>query len=151
MSSLSGLPWARSAEHTCTSTISPSSTSNACAAVNNLRRFNGPLPLPGSCGNRLAIRRPIAAVIDSTLRFGNIRLPFVSYVLHLVEAGGHLSAASPEIAGFREIWPGDLPTIAAQLRAIPGERGYWGRWRAVAHDVVAEYFLMVNGLSSIVN
>ena len=54
-------------------------------------------------------------------------------------------------AGFREVWPGDLPSIAAQLRAIPGERGYWGRWRAVAHDVVDEYFLMVNCELSIVN
>ena len=95
-------------------------------------------------GLQVEIRR-LVAVIDSALRFGDIRLPFVSYVLHVVETGGQLSADSTEIAGFREVWPGDLPDIAAQLRAIPGERGYWGRWRAVAHDVVAEYFLAVNG------
>ena len=42
-------------------------------------------------GLQVEIRR-LVAVIDSTLRFGDIRLPFVSYVLHLVEAGGQLSA-----------------------------------------------------------
>ena len=94
-------------------------------------------------GLQVEIRRLIA-VIDSTLCFGDIRLPFVSYVLHVVETGGQLSADSTEVAGFREIWPADLPSIAAHLRAIPGERGYWGRWRAVAHDVVDEYFRMVN-------
>ena len=95
-------------------------------------------------GLQVEIRR-LVAVIDSTLCFGDIRLPFASYVLHLVETGGQLSADSTEVAGFREVWPTDLPTIAAQLRAIPGERGYWGRWRAVAHDVVAEYLRVVNG------
>ena len=44
-------------------------------------------------GLQVEIRR-LVAVIDSTLRFGDIRLPFVSYVLHVVEAGGQLSADS---------------------------------------------------------
>ena len=99
-------------------------------------------------GLQVEIRR-LVAVIDSTLRFGDIRLPFVSYVMHVVEAGGQLSPDSHEVAGFREVWPGDLPSIAEQLRAIPGERGYWGRWRAVAHDVVAEY--LANGQLGIGN
>ena len=101
-------------------------------------------------GLRVAIRR-LVAVIDTTLRFGDSRLPFVSYVLHVDEAGGQLRADPSEVAGFREVWPAHLPSIAAQLRAIPGERGDWGRWRAVAHDVVAEYFLIVNCELSIVN
>ena len=47
-------------------------------------------------GLQVEIRR-LVAVIDSTLRFGDIRLPFVSYVLHVVETGGQLSADSTQI------------------------------------------------------
>lgn len=90
-------------------------------------------------GLEVAVLR-FVAVIDYTLRFDPIRLPFVSYVFHLRETGGQLSQDGGEVAAFRECAPVELPAIAAVLRAIPGERGYWGRWRAVAHDVAAEYF-----------
>ena len=78
------------------------------------------------------------AVIEYTLRFDPIRLPFVSYVFHLGETGGQLSLDGGEVASFAECGPDELPVVAATLRSIPGERGYWGRWRAIAHDVVAE-------------
>jgi ADP-ribose pyrophosphatase YjhB (NUDIX family) len=90
-------------------------------------------------GLRIAIRR-LVAVAETTLRCGQSRLPFVSYVLHVDEVAGELRADPSEVAGFREVWPAELPAIAAQLRAIPGERGDWGRWRAIAHDIVASYF-----------
>ncbi len=78
------------------------------------------------------------AVIEYTLRFDAIRLPFVSYVFHLRETGGQLSLHGGEAEDFRECRPEELPAVAAALRGIPGERGYWGRWRAVAHEVAAE-------------
>lgn len=78
------------------------------------------------------------AVIEYTLRFDPIRLPFVSYVFHLRETGGQLSLDGGEVESFGECSPDELAAIAATLRSIPGERGYWGRWRAVAHAVVAE-------------
>jgi ADP-ribose pyrophosphatase YjhB (NUDIX family) len=80
------------------------------------------------------------AVIGYTLCFDAIRLPFVTYVFHLRETGGHLSLHGGEVEDFREIAPAELPAIAAALCSIPGERGYWGRWRAVAHQVAAECF-----------
>jgi ADP-ribose pyrophosphatase YjhB (NUDIX family) len=78
------------------------------------------------------------AVIQYTLRFDAIRLPFVSYVFHLGEIGGELSLHGGEAEEFRECTPAELPAVATALRSIPGERGYWGRWRAVAHEVAAE-------------
>ncbi len=88
-------------------------------------------------GLEVAIER-FLAVIEYTLHFDAIRLPFVSYVFHLRETGGELSLDGGEASGFRECWPDELPAVAAALRFIPGERGYWGRWRAVAHEVAAE-------------
>jgi len=83
-------------------------------------------------------------VLDYTLRFDAIRLPFVSYLFHLRETGGRLSLDGGEVAAFRECAPAELPAIAAALCSIPNPRGYWGRWRAVAHEVAAEAWA-VNG------
>ncbi|MFZ2360746.1 MAG: NUDIX hydrolase [Anaerolineae bacterium] len=88
-------------------------------------------------GLQVAVVR-FLAVIEYTLRFDPIRLPFVSYVFHLRETGGQLSLDGGEVESFGECSPDELPAIAATLRSIPGERGYWGRWRAVAHEVTAE-------------
>ena len=88
-------------------------------------------------GLQVAVAR-FMAVIEYTLRFDPIRLPFVSYVFHLRETGGQLNLDGGEVASISECRPDELPAIAATLRSIPGERGYWGRWRAVAHEVVAE-------------
>lgn len=88
-------------------------------------------------GLEVSVQR-FLAVIEYTLRFDAIRLPFVSYVFHLRETGGGLDLHGGEAEDFRECTPAELPAIAAALRGIPGERGYWGRWRAVAHEVAAE-------------
>ncbi|MEI2690087.1 MAG: NUDIX hydrolase [Anaerolineae bacterium] len=88
-------------------------------------------------GLEVAVQR-FLAVIAYRLWFDAIRLPFVSYVFHLRETGGQLSLDGGEVAAFRECAPAELPAIAAALRSIPHERGYWGRWRAVAHEVAAE-------------
>ncbi len=78
------------------------------------------------------------AVIEYALCFDLIRLPFVSYVFHLRETGGLLSRDGGEVDSFGECRPNELPAIAATLCSIPGERGHWGHWRAVAHEVAAE-------------
>lgn len=78
------------------------------------------------------------AVLDTTLHFDRILIPFTSCVLHLRATGGELRAPMEgEVAEFSCCTAAELPAVAATLRAIPGERGYWGRWRAVAHDVAA--------------
>lgn len=80
------------------------------------------------------------AVLHTTQYFGEIRLPFTSCLFHL--RAGTAPAPAPargdEVAEFGDCLPAELPAVAARLRAIPGSRGYWGRWRAVAHDIAAE-------------
>ena len=80
------------------------------------------------------------AILEYRLCFGELNLPFASYVFHVREAGGRLSSAGSEISGLREVLPAELPVVAQALRTIPGERGYWGRWRAVAHEIVWTVF-----------
>ncbi len=90
-------------------------------------------------GLEVAVQR-FMAVIEYTLVFDAIRLPFVTYLFHLRETGGQLRANDGEAAAFHDCPPAELPAIAATLRSIPGQRGYWGRWRAVAHEVAVECF-----------
>lgn len=78
------------------------------------------------------------AVIEYQMQFHEVSLPFVSYVFHVSELAGQLTPDYSEIAELRVVGIDDLPGIADILRAIPGERGYWGRFRAVAHDVVVD-------------
>lgn len=95
-------------------------------------------------GLEVAVQR-FMAVIDYTLHFDAIRLPFVSYVFHLVETGGQLSLDGGEVEAFRACAPAELAATAAVLRSIPGQRGYWGRWRAIAHDVATETWALNRG------
>jgi ADP-ribose pyrophosphatase YjhB (NUDIX family) len=80
------------------------------------------------------------AVIEYTMHYGEIEVPFVSYVFHVSELAGQLTPDYGEIAELRAVDPVELSAVADQLRSIGGERGYWGRWRAIAHDVVADYW-----------
>jgi 8-oxo-dGTP pyrophosphatase MutT (NUDIX family) len=78
------------------------------------------------------------ALLSYTFRFGGIDVPFVSYVFHLRETAGRFSPDWLEIDQVREVWPHQLPEVAGRLRGLDGDRADWGRWRAIAHDVVAE-------------
>ena len=67
-------------------------------------------------------------------------MPFVSYVFLVREVGGRLipQDAGERIISFRRVPPSELPKVAASLRALTGEWHDWGRFRAIAHDFVAE-------------
>ncbi|MEA3336127.1 MAG: NUDIX hydrolase [Chloroflexota bacterium] len=78
------------------------------------------------------------AVLSYRLAFEEIVVPFVSYLFHLKEVGGFPRLDQDEVEQVIAVWPQELPAVAVRLRDIPGERSYWGRWRAIAHDVVAE-------------
>ena len=82
--------------------------------------------------------RRFLAVIEYQMHFGEIDLPFSSYVFHVKELAGQLIPDDGEIAELRVVKPSEIFKVADELRNIPGERGYWGRWRAIAHDVVEE-------------
>ena len=78
------------------------------------------------------------AVLDTTHYFGEVRLPFMSCLFHLRASASPAPAHDGEVAEFGDCLPAELLAVAARLRAIPDPRGYWGRWRAIAHDLAAE-------------
>jgi len=71
---------------------------------------------------------------------------FYTFVFLLDEIGGTLAPQDPEerIAGFREVLPEELPTLATRLEQVPdaddpeigGRWRSWGMFRAVVHRVV---------------
>jgi len=70
-------------------------------------------------------------------------IPFVSYVFLLTGIEGHPTVQDPgeQISDFCWLPVGELPAVAAALRSLtedsPGRQD-WGRFRALAHDFVAE-------------
>jgi 8-oxo-dGTP pyrophosphatase MutT (NUDIX family) len=91
-------------------------------------------------GLRITVEKFIA-VLDIAFCFGPIALPFPSYVFHVREAGGTLQPDLREISSLLEVGPAELPQIAATLHDLQGPRADWGRWRAIAHELVAESLL----------
>ena len=78
-------------------------------------------------------------VLDCRIRYRSQRLSFVSYVFYLPRTGGSLRLPHTEdISDFREIPIPELPAVSAALRQVPPPRAGWGRWRALAHDLVHE-------------
>jgi len=71
---------------------------------------------------------------------------FYTFAFLLDEIGGTLAPQDPDerIAGFREVLPEELPTLATRLEQVPDEAdpeigGHWRSWgmfRAVVHRVV---------------
>jgi ADP-ribose pyrophosphatase YjhB (NUDIX family) len=66
-------------------------------------------------------------------------LPFVSYVFLLRAFHGHPAPrdAGEEIVAFRSMPAGALRQVIQALQALPAEWIDWGRFRALAHDLVA--------------
>ena len=62
---------------------------------------------------------------------------FASYVF-LVHSRGGIPRPQPAeaITEFRQVLPGQLLEIAADLRNLLGDRHAWGLWRALAHELV---------------
>lgn len=79
---------------------------------------------------------------------GEARPSFHTFAFLLDETGGTLGALDPDerILDFREIDPGELPSVAASLESIAselsteivGDWADWGRFRAVVHRAVHE-------------
>lgn len=80
----------------------------------------------------------LLGVLDCRIRYAGHTVPFVSYVFHLPDASrnGSLHQDAGEIEQFREVPIAELPAVAENLRALPPPRTGWGRWRALAHDLV---------------
>jgi len=80
------------------------------------------------------------AALDYQFHMGPLKLPFVSWLFHVrqTDTTGRLSPDWNEIEDIIAVWPTELPGYAARLRTIPGPRADWGRWRAIAHDIIAD-------------
>lgn len=63
--------------------------------------------------------------------------PFASYIFWVESLGGRpLPHDTEGISDFQLVPPLHLTTIAADLRNLMSDRREWGRWRALAHDLV---------------
>jgi ADP-ribose pyrophosphatase YjhB (NUDIX family) len=79
---------------------------------------------------------------DCHLHYGGRSVRFVSYVFYVPAGEGVLRPDHKEdIVGFRAVSPAELATIAEELREIPPPYEGWGRWRALAHDLVHRYLV----------
>ncbi len=78
----------------------------------------------------------LLGVQDCRIRHAGHVLPFVSYVFHLAETSDPLCPADGEIERFREVPIAGLLAVIAHLRTLPSPRAGWGRWRALAHELV---------------
>lgn len=82
----------------------------------------------------------LVGVQDCHLRYCGDAVRFVSYVFVVSRTLGTLRAQIAEsIEEFQEVGPSELAEVAERLRAMPAPYAGWGRWRAVAHDLVREY------------
>jgi len=66
--------------------------------------------------------------------------PFVSYVYRVHDANDSPSPIdeSEQITGWRCVPVRELTSVATELRTLPKRWASWGRFRAPAHDVIAE-------------
>ncbi|MEA3407227.1 MAG: NUDIX domain-containing protein [Chloroflexota bacterium] len=81
------------------------------------------------------------AIIHYRFVRGQEKLPFTSYLFRLQERGSHvLRSTDPEeeITGFKKSTLSEVGALAGELESLSGEWRDWGRFRAVAHRVVAE-------------
>jgi 8-oxo-dGTP pyrophosphatase MutT (NUDIX family) len=81
-------------------------------------------------------------VQDCWMQYNDRSVRFVSYVFHVDRTSGELRAGREEdITEFVEVQPEGLANIAARLRHVPPPYNGWGRWRALAHDLVYAHVL----------
>jgi ADP-ribose pyrophosphatase YjhB (NUDIX family) len=81
--------------------------------------------------------RRFLGIIEYNFLDGDQVARFASYVFHMRSAGGIPRPQDDEaITDFRRMAPGALAQVAADLRGLNGDRQGWGRWRALAHDLV---------------
>jgi ADP-ribose pyrophosphatase YjhB (NUDIX family) len=74
---------------------------------------------------------------DCHLHYEGRTCRFVSYVFHISRVTGRLvPEEKEEIAEFRELTRDGLAALAVRLRHLEPPYTGWGRWRAVAHDIV---------------
>lgn len=79
-------------------------------------------------------------VLTYEARYRQETVPFASYIFQasVLQDDPHLPDDDEDITDFRWASAGVLGEVAEALRRLPAEWAGWGRFRAVAHDFVAE-------------
>jgi len=78
----------------------------------------------------------LLGVQDCLLTLGTDSVRFVSYIFHLRVDGEPRLDPEENIVAVRLVAPTALKDIAANLRRLSPPYEGWGRWRALAHDLV---------------
>lgn len=80
------------------------------------------------------------ALVDFTIRLGDVRIEYPSYSFLLREISGELRTADDEehISGFAQGAFENLDGIATALENLPGEWREWGLFRALPHRLVGQ-------------
>jgi 8-oxo-dGTP diphosphatase len=78
----------------------------------------------------------LLGIQDCQLALGDRAVRFVSYVFHVYAHGELRLDPNESIVAVRLIAPAELKGIAESLRHTPRPHAGWGRWRALAHDLV---------------
>ena len=78
----------------------------------------------------------LLGVQDCQLVYGSRSVRFVSYVFYVHAAGDLRPDPKENITEIRVVSMAELAAIAEDLRRTPPPHEGWGRWRALAHDLV---------------
>ena len=82
--------------------------------------------------------RRFVALITYEFTSGSSSITFTTYAFLMAPDDRPLRASvDGEVDATRAVPLSELPHVARVLRTLPGDWGDWGRFRAVAHDVVA--------------
>jgi 8-oxo-dGTP pyrophosphatase MutT (NUDIX family) len=79
--------------------------------------------------------RPLGLISVTFRRGWRCRFFHSWLVLADVEGDPRPGDAGERISDFRWVPPETLPSVAAQLRALPPDWADWGRFRALSHDI----------------
>lgn len=84
------------------------------------------------------VTKKFLGIIQLTFQHNNQTLPFVSYVVHLFNKKGKPRVIDPEenIADFRFVPIDVIAQVSQNLKSLSEKWKYWGRFRAIAHDLV---------------
>jgi len=86
------------------------------------------------------IKSTLLSVIKTWFNHEDNKIPFVSYVFHLFCKDGNPTPVDVEedIAGYRWVDLSELSKSAGDLLSCKGKWKDWGRFRAIAHDLVVK-------------
>ena len=82
----------------------------------------------------------LLALVEFTIRIGEVSIEYPSYSFLLREVGGELKTADADehIAGFAQVALEDLGRVAGALEGLTGEWCEWGGFRALPHRLAAQ-------------